>query len=45
VRFSRTPHSITQGGPCIGEHTEEVLTSLLGLSTEEVTTLREEGVV
>jgi crotonobetainyl-CoA:carnitine CoA-transferase CaiB-like acyl-CoA transferase len=45
VRFSRTPHSITQGAPCIGEHTEEVLTSLLGLSTEEVTTLREEGVV
>jgi benzylsuccinate CoA-transferase BbsF subunit len=45
VRFSETPHTITQGAPCVGEHTEEVLTSLLGLSVGEVAALREEGVV
>jgi crotonobetainyl-CoA:carnitine CoA-transferase CaiB-like acyl-CoA transferase len=45
VRFSETPWSIERGGPCVGEHTEEVLTGLLGLSVEEVATLRAQGVV
>jgi benzylsuccinate CoA-transferase BbsF subunit len=45
VRFSETPHAITRGAPCVGEHTAQVLTSLLGLSTDEVAALREEGVV
>ena len=45
VRFSETPFSISRGSPCVGEHTEEVLTSLLGLSVEEVAALRAEGVV
>ena len=45
VRFSETPFSISRGSPCVGEHTEEVLTSLLGLSAEEVASLRAEGVV
>jgi crotonobetainyl-CoA:carnitine CoA-transferase CaiB-like acyl-CoA transferase len=45
VRFSKTPWSIERGGPCIGEHTEEVLTTLLGMSVEEVAALHEEGVV
>jgi crotonobetainyl-CoA:carnitine CoA-transferase CaiB-like acyl-CoA transferase len=36
---------IRRGGPCVGEHTEEVLTELLGLSAAEVAALREEGVV
>jgi crotonobetainyl-CoA:carnitine CoA-transferase CaiB-like acyl-CoA transferase len=45
VRFSETPFSIRRGSPCVGEHTDEVLTSLLGLSVEQVAALREEGVV
>ena len=45
VRFSETPWSIETAGPCVGEHTTEVLTRLLGLSVGEVQVLREEGVV
>jgi benzylsuccinate CoA-transferase BbsF subunit len=45
VRFTETPWVIRRGGPCVGEHTEEVLTELLGLSAAEVAALREEGVV
>jgi crotonobetainyl-CoA:carnitine CoA-transferase CaiB-like acyl-CoA transferase len=45
VRFSETPWSIERGAPCVGEHTEEVLTEVLGLSGEEVAALRREGVV
>jgi crotonobetainyl-CoA:carnitine CoA-transferase CaiB-like acyl-CoA transferase len=45
VRFSRTPHAITQGAPCVGEHTEQVLGDLLGLGKAEIAALRAEGVV
>jgi len=45
VHFSKTDWKITHGGPCLGEHTQEVLTELLGLSDEDVQQLREEGVV
>jgi crotonobetainyl-CoA:carnitine CoA-transferase CaiB-like acyl-CoA transferase len=45
VRFSGTPWSIERGAPCVGEHTEEVLTGLLGVSVAEVAALREMGVV
>jgi crotonobetainyl-CoA:carnitine CoA-transferase CaiB-like acyl-CoA transferase len=45
VRFSRTPHSIRRGGPCLGEHTEQVLCGLLGLGPSDVADLRAEGVI
>ena len=45
ARFSKTDWRIDRGGPCLGEHNEEVLTRLLGLSAEEVASLREEGVI
>ena len=45
VHFSKTDWKISNGGPCLGEHTERVLTKLLGLSTEDVQQLREEGVL
>lgn len=45
VHFSKTDWEIGRGGPCLGEHTEHVLTSLLGLSAAEVAGLRDEGVV
>lgn len=45
VRFSKTPHTIKRGGPCLGEHTEQVLGDLLGMGHEELQSLREEGVI
>ena len=45
VHFSATDWKIEHGAPCLSEHTEDVLTSVLGLSREEVATLRQEGVV
>ena len=45
VHCSETDWRITRGGPCLGEHNEEVLTTLLGFSREEVASLQEEGVL
>jgi len=45
VHFSKTDWSLRRGAPCIGEHTEEVLGRLLGLSPDDVAKLRAEGVV
>lgn len=45
ARFSETPSGLTRHAPVFGEHTDEVLTELLGRSPDEVTALREQGVV
>jgi len=45
VHFSESDWEITRGGPCLGEHTDQVLTNLLGLSSQQVAELRAEGVV
>jgi CoA:oxalate CoA-transferase len=45
VRLSRTPGGIQGPPPAIGEHTDEVLTSLLGLSAREIAELRSAEVV
>jgi CoA:oxalate CoA-transferase len=45
VRLSRTPGGIQGPPPALGEHTDEVLTGLLGLSAGEIATLREAAVV
>lgn len=45
VRFSRTPHVIERGAPCLGEHTEQVLGNLLGMSGDEIATLREDRII
>lgn len=45
VHLSETDWQMERGGPCLGEHTEHVLTELLGLSTSDVVQLREEGVL
>jgi crotonobetainyl-CoA:carnitine CoA-transferase CaiB-like acyl-CoA transferase len=37
--------SIRDDAPAIGQHTDEVLGGLLGLSAAELTGLREQGVV
>lgn len=40
MKFSRTPCCIEKASPELGEHTEEILTSWLGLSDEEIERLR-----
>jgi benzylsuccinate CoA-transferase BbsF subunit len=45
AHFSETDWAITRGGPCLSEHTDQVLVELLGKSPDEVATLREAGVI
>jgi crotonobetainyl-CoA:carnitine CoA-transferase CaiB-like acyl-CoA transferase len=45
AHFSATQWQIDRGGPCLGEHNEEVLTNLLGLGADEIANLRTEGVI
>ena len=45
LKFSETPGKITKRAPMLGEHNEEVYSELLGLSQNEVTKLRQEGVI
>jgi crotonobetainyl-CoA:carnitine CoA-transferase CaiB-like acyl-CoA transferase len=44
IRFSRLEQRMAKSAPCLGAHTEEVLTSLLGLTSQEVEALVEKGV-
>jgi crotonobetainyl-CoA:carnitine CoA-transferase CaiB-like acyl-CoA transferase len=45
VRLSATPADYRVPPPLLGEHSEEVLSGLLGMSAEEVAALKEKGVV
>ena len=45
IKLSETPGQIDAPAPNLGEHTSEVLTSLLGLGAEEVNHLKQAGVV
>jgi crotonobetainyl-CoA:carnitine CoA-transferase CaiB-like acyl-CoA transferase len=45
VRLSETPGSIRLPAPEFGQHTEEILTEILGYSWEKVAALREAGVI
>jgi crotonobetainyl-CoA:carnitine CoA-transferase CaiB-like acyl-CoA transferase len=44
-RMSATPLRLDRAGPGLGEHTNEVLSDLLGLSADEIAALAEEGVL
>jgi succinyl-CoA:(S)-malate CoA-transferase subunit B len=44
-RLSRTPGRINHLGPRLGQHTDEVLKGLLGLSDAEVNELRARRVI
>ncbi len=43
--FPDGPGDVAWAGPEIGEHTDEVLRELAGMSPEEIARLRREGVV
>jgi crotonobetainyl-CoA:carnitine CoA-transferase CaiB-like acyl-CoA transferase len=45
IKFSETFGDNTVPAPLLGQHTEEVLTGILGLSKQKVESLRKEGVV
>jgi formyl-CoA transferase len=44
-RLTGTPGSVRWPGPALGEHTDAVLTERLGMSTDEISGLRERGVI
>ena len=45
IRMSKTPTSIRQVSPTLGEHTDEVLTGILGLTPSEIEALRAESAI
>ncbi|MFP6759593.1 MAG: CoA transferase [Alphaproteobacteria bacterium] len=45
ARFEGTPVTIRRGAPRLGEHTDEVLAELLGLSDAEIAALRASGAI
>ena len=45
LRLSETPGRVYQGAPALGEHTEELLFSILNKSRPEILALRKEGVI
>ncbi|MDP9236804.1 MAG: CoA transferase [Chloroflexota bacterium] len=45
MRFSATPARVTASGPTFGQHNQQVLTEILGLSEEEFVDLLAEGVL
>lgn len=44
-RLSLTPGRVSHAGPNLGRHTDEILTSVLGMSDAEIAALRADGVV
>jgi CoA:oxalate CoA-transferase len=45
IRLSETPGEVYAPAPRLGQHTEEVLQGILRYSTEEIESLRREGVI
>ena len=45
IGLSETPCSIRREAPELGQHTEEILTEVLGYSWDDVTKLKDEGVI
>ena len=44
LRFSRTPASLRERAPLLGEHTDAILGEL-GYTTEEIESFRSQGVI
>ena len=45
LRLSRTPPEYRDPPPLLGEHTAQVLTTLLELSTDQIANLRHAGII
>jgi crotonobetainyl-CoA:carnitine CoA-transferase CaiB-like acyl-CoA transferase len=44
-RFANSPNGVCAPAPCIGEHTDEVMSELLGMTGQEIARLRAEKVL
>jgi crotonobetainyl-CoA:carnitine CoA-transferase CaiB-like acyl-CoA transferase len=44
IKLSRHPHSRCEPPPTLGQHTDEVLSRVLGYSTDRIQTLRRQGI-
>ena len=44
MRFSETPVTYDMPPPMLGQHTDEILQGLLGMSAQQIAELRESGV-
>lgn len=45
IKFSETPSHVEKPAPLLGQHNEEVLTTLLGYTKEQIAKLREDRVI
>ncbi len=45
VKLSATPPTYRSAPPVLGEHTEEVLSGLLGMTAEEIAALRAKAIL
>ena len=45
VHFSESDWGMHSGAPCLGEDNQKVFTEILGLSKEEIETLKQEKVI
>lgn len=45
VKFSETPATIAAASPTLGQHSQQVLTTILGYSPERIAALRESGII
>ena len=43
--LDRTPAGATRAAPCLGEHTHQILSELLGLSPEDIRALEASGTI
>ncbi|GAJ99862.1 CaiB/BaiF CoA-transferase family protein [Geomicrobium sp. JCM 19055] len=44
-KFSETPGKVTNVGPDLGEHNEEILTDMIGLKEDKIQALKQQGVI
>jgi crotonobetainyl-CoA:carnitine CoA-transferase CaiB-like acyl-CoA transferase len=45
MKLSKTPPTYRRSAPGLGQHTDEVLAEMLGLTPSELTALKEKGVI
>lgn len=45
IKFSKTPGEVSTPAPTPGQHNEEILSTYLGYSKEEIEALRKDGVI
>ena len=45
IKLSETPGNVDAPAPSLGEHTTEILTSVLKMSPDEVAKLKQDGVI